>query len=89
MNRDLDVNDLKKKVLMDTNGSQKKINKEGHWKVFGKVYYLPDAMMNIVPVFDTIVKGFEVYMDLNLDNAFYITDGKDKALIAVDFEGLD
>ena len=33
-------------------------------------------MMNIVSVSNTVKKGFQVYIDIPIDNAFYVTDAQ-------------
>ena len=66
--------------MMDTNGGNKFLSKGGEWKGHGTAYYVPDAMMNIVLLSDAIEKGFQVFMDTDLDNAFYVTN-QDKRTI--------
>ena len=53
-----DVQNLEKKVKMNTNGGSAGIDKEGCWRGYGRAYYMPEAMMNIVSLSDTIEKGF-------------------------------
>ena len=61
---------------MKTNAGVKQTDKEGYWRGYGKAYFMPSAMMNIVSLLDAVEKGFSVYMDSSLDNAFYITDSE-------------
>ena len=55
------VHNLDDEVIMDTNGGQKEISQEGDWKGYGRAYFVPDAMMNIVSVSDAVSKGFHVF----------------------------
>ena len=71
-----DVQNLEKNVKMNTNGGSAGIDKEGCWRGYGRAYYMPEAMMNIVSLSDAIEKGFSVYMDSEKDNAFYVTDSE-------------
>ena len=68
------INDLERNIQMNTNGGSKDIDREGCWRGYGHAYYMPSAMMNIVSLSDAIEKGFSVFMDSSLDNAFYVTD---------------
>ena len=55
------ISDLDKKVRMKTNADAKPIDKEGCWRGYGKAYFMPSAMMNIVSLSDAIEKGFCLY----------------------------
>ena len=66
--------------MMDMNGGSKFISQGGKWKGYGTAYYIPDAMVNIVSLSNAIEKGFQVFMDTDLDNAFNVTD-QDKRTI--------
>lgn len=73
-----EIHNLDEDVIMDTNGGQKNIDQECEWTGYGQVYFVPDAMMNIVSVSDVISKGFQIYFDSKKDNAFYVTNELDR-----------
>lgn len=59
---------------MYANGGTKAINQEGDWNGYGREYYLPDALMNIISLSNVVIKGFCMFMDSKSDNVFYVTD---------------
>ena len=65
---------------MNTNGGSAGIDQEGFWRGYGKAYYMPGAMTNIVSLSDAIEKGFSIYMDSDKDNAFYVTDSSKRTV---------
>ena len=75
-----EIHNLNRKIKMNTNGGSKNINQEGTWRGYGHAYYLKDAMTNIVSLSDAIEKGFLVFFDSDLDNAFYVTDSEKRTV---------
>ena len=74
------ISDLDRKVRMKTNAGSKHINQQGCWRGYGHAYYMPSAMTNIVSLSDAVEKGFTVFMDTALDNAFYVTDSQRRTI---------
>ena len=59
---------------MRTNTGSKPILQEGKWKDWGKTYYAPSAITNIVSLLDAVRKGYRVLMDTHRANCFYVID---------------
>ena len=59
---------------MRTNTGAKAILQEGRWKDWGRTYYAPSAITNIVSTSDAIKKGYRVIMDSFRANCFYLID---------------
>ena len=68
------LRNVKGKVTMRTNTGAKAIQQEGRYKGWGRTYYVPFAITNIVSTSDAIKKGYRVIMDSAKANCFYLID---------------
>ena len=75
-----EIHKLGEKVTMETNGGLADITHEGHMNGYGNAYFFPGSITNIISVSDAVQKGFHVFFDSTIENAFYVTNSKGRTI---------
>ena len=75
------VRDVKGSVVMSTNAGNKRLEREGEWREWGKSFLDPSALTNIISISDAVRKGFRVLFDSKKENCFYVVDPHDGKVI--------
>ena len=66
---------------MSTNAGNKRLEREGKWKEWGKSFLDPLALTNIISISDAVRKGFRVLFDSKKENCFYVINPRDEKVI--------